>query len=59
VTLAGDAEFIEMVCYDMLINFMDKMLMEGQISSFEENQLFRSSEAKWFNRPRMAQYFTQ
>jgi hypothetical protein len=29
-SLAGDAEFIEVVCYDMVINFMRKMLMEAK-----------------------------
>jgi conjugative transfer pilus assembly protein TraH len=30
VSLAGDAEFIEVVCYDMVTNFMRKMLLEAK-----------------------------
>lgn len=30
VNLAGDAEFIEVVCYDMVTNFMRKMLLEAK-----------------------------
>lgn len=29
-SLAGDSEFIEAVCYDMVINFMRKMLLEAK-----------------------------
>ena len=30
VSLAGDAEFIEVVCYDMVSNFMEKMLFKAK-----------------------------
>ena len=30
VNLAGDAEFIEVVCYDMVTSFMRKMLLEAK-----------------------------
>jgi conjugative transfer pilus assembly protein TraH len=37
VSLAGDAEFIEVVCYDMVTSFMRKMLLEAK-TSVEELQ---------------------
>lgn len=37
VSLAGDAEFIEVVCYDMVTNFMRKMLLEAR-SAVDELQ---------------------
>lgn len=29
-SFAGDAEFIEVICYDMVVNFMSKMLLEAK-----------------------------
>lgn len=37
VSLAGDSEFIEVVCYDMVTNFMRKMLLEAK-TAVEELQ---------------------
>lgn len=41
VNLAGDADFIEVICYDMITNFMRKMLMEAKnaVDELESAQL--------------------
>lgn len=50
-TLAGNSEFIEVVCYDMVTNFMQKMLNEAKLAvdTLETAQLDNSSIER-FNR---------